>query len=106
MLSNFLAAVIIAILVLGFCIALVGAVVQTFAGVGGLAGDDEPAASLPRGPVVDVARGRLPALAAAPARDPVIGSDDATADRHARLRAFQQRDPAERAARRLTTRGY
>lgn len=66
--------------------------------------DAAPPVSGPRAAVGTPAG--VAAAAAQPERDPVIGTDAYTAERHARIRAFQQRETAERSARSFMTRGF
>lgn len=67
---------------------------------------DHDAAPVSDGTALEYARARGPALAAAPARDVVIGTDITRAERNARVAAFQRRETAERQARGFTSRGF
>jgi hypothetical protein len=69
---------------------LAAAALFWFAGLG----RPDDAVALPHRPDVGHAAARRAVVAAPPARDPVIGTDIYTADRDARVRAFQQRETA------------
>lgn len=103
-----------------FVIAVIGLSVSAFAmivvatlfgyakAIGALS-DGEPAEALPGAAALERAPAAVGPVAAGVAgadRDPVIGTDIATADRHARIAAFQRRETTERAARGFTSRGY
>lgn len=105
MLKTILAWTVVGAAVLAFLGMVVGSAIYYAREIGALTdGSDAPPEALPAPSAVALAVAPLAPVAARvllPARNTGFPHDDHTTDRHARIRAFQQREAAIRAARRF-----